>query len=178
MISRPGGLDGLLVFEPRVFRDDRGYFVELHQAARYRDFGLEATFVQDNLSHSRRGVVRGLHYQWQHPQGKLVSVVRGAIWDVAVDLRRASPTFGHWWAIRLDDRTHTQFWLPAGFAHGFQALEDDTLVLYKVTDFWQPGDERTLAWDDPQLAIAWPLADAIVSAKDRQGRRFSEATAF
>jgi dTDP-4-dehydrorhamnose 3,5-epimerase len=152
--------------------------VELHQAARYRDFGLEATFVQDNLSHSRRGVVRGLHYQWQHPQGKLVSVVRGAIWDVAVDLRRASPTFGHWWAIRLDDRTHTQFWLPAGFAHGFQALEDDTLVLYKVTDFWQPGDERTLAWDDPQLAIAWPLADAIVSAKDRQGRRFSEATAF
>jgi dTDP-4-dehydrorhamnose 3,5-epimerase len=104
--------------------------------------------------------------------------VRGAIWDVAVDLRRASPTFGHWWAIRLDDRTHTQFWLPAGFAHGFQALEDDTLVLYKVTDFWQPGDERTLAWDDPQLAIAWPLADAIVSAKDRQGQRFSEATAF
>jgi dTDP-4-dehydrorhamnose 3,5-epimerase len=178
MISRPGGLDGLLVFEPRVFRDDRGYFVELHQAARYRDFGLEATFVQDNLSHSRRGVVRGLHYQWQHPQGKLVSVVRGAIWDVAVDLRRASPTFGHWWAIRLDDRTHTQFWLPAGFAHGFQALEDDTLVLYKVTDFWQPGDERTLAWDDPQLAITWPLADAIVSAKDRQGQRFSEATAF
>lgn len=172
MKARPGGLEGLLVFEPRVFRDERGYFVELHQEARYRECGLAATFVQDNLSRSRRGVVRGLHYQRQHPQGKLVSVVRGAIWDVAVDLRPGSKTVGQWWAIELDDREHAQFWIPPGFAHGFQALEEDTLVVYKVTDFWRPGDERTIAWNDPQLAIPWPLADAIVSEKDRQGEAF------
>lgn len=174
MNVQPGGLDGLRVVEPRIFRDDRGYFVETHQASRYAAAGIDAVFVQDNLSVSRRGVVRGLHRQVEHPQGKLVGVLRGSIWDVAVDLRPSSPTYGRWWAITLDDQTHRQLWIPPGFAHGFQSLADDTLVSYKCTDLWYPEHERTIAWDDPQLAIPWPIADAIVSAKDRMGQRMGE----
>lgn len=160
----------VLLLEPRVFRDNRGFFLESWNARVFREtVGLEEDFVQDNHSRSTRGVMRGLHYQLRRPQGKLVRVVRGAIFDVAVDLRRGSPTFGQWVGAELSEDNQHQLWIPAGFAHGFQALSEFADVLYKTTDYYAPGDERCLAWDDPQLAIDWPIQPPVLSDKDQCG---------
>jgi len=160
---------GLVVFEPRVFVDDRGAFFESFNEQSFRTAtGLEPIFRQDNHSISRKNVVRGLHYQLvPHAQGKLVRVVSGAAFDVAVDLRQGSPTFGKWAGIELSAANRKQFWIPPGFAHGFLALEDGTQFLYKTTDFWHAPSERSLLWNDPALAIDWPLTgDPILSGKD------------
>ena len=172
-------LAGLLVFEPRVFGDERGFFLETFQIDRYREAGLPDTWVQDNLSRSRQGTLRGLHYQLQFPQGKLVYVTRGAVWDVAVDLRRASPTFGQWHAEELSETNHRQMYLPPGFAHGFCVLSDIADFAYKCTSPYRPQDERTLQWDDPELGIVWPeVAPRILSAKDQQGVPLSRAEVY
>lgn len=161
-------LPGLLIVEPRVFDDERGFFLERYHAGRYAEAGIEATFVQDNHSRSRRGALRGLHFQRRHPQGKLVEVARGRIWDVAVDLRPNSPTFGEWEGVDLSDETHRQLWVPPGFAHGFCVLSDVADVLYKCTDVYRPDDEGGVRWDDPDLGVDWPLqANPLLSDKDR-----------
>ncbi|MBL8595059.1 MAG: dTDP-4-dehydrorhamnose 3,5-epimerase, partial [Devosia sp.] len=152
-------IDGLLVFEPRVFTDDRGAFFESFNETKFRaTTGLSGAFVQDNHSISHKGVLRGLHYQSPpHAQGKLVRVVAGAAFDVAVDIRENSPTLGKWAAVTLTATNRKQFWIPAGFAHGFLALEDGTEVLYKVTAAWNGSSERCIRWDDPDLSVAWPV---------------------
>ena len=161
----------VLVLEPDVFGDSRGFFFESYNRRSFAaDTGLQVEFVQDNHSRSARNVLRGLHYQVRQPQGKLVRVTVGEIWDVAVDLRRASPTFGRWAATRLDAASHRMLWVPAGFAHGFVVLSESADVLYKATDFYAPEHERTLQWNDPALGIAWPLAgEPVMSEKDRHG---------
>ena len=159
-------LDGTVIIEPRIFRDDRGFFAEQWHAERYAGHGLPGRFVQDNISRSHQGVLRGLHFQNPHPQGKLVSVLAGAVYDVAVDLRLGSPTFGQWTGVELSARNHRQFYIPEGFAHGFVALEDDTIVHYKCTALYAPGTEQSLRWDDPTLAIDWPIDTPILSPKD------------
>lgn len=172
-----------LVVEPRVFADERGSFWESFQLQRYAAVGIPAaglSFVQDNMSQSRRGVVRGLHYQRTRPQGKLVICLRGEIFDVAVDLRRSSPCFGAVFSVTLSAENRRQLYLPIGFAHGFCVVSDQADVLYKVTDFYDPLSERTLLWNDPALGIAWPIDpdEAVLSAKDRVGQRFAEAEVF
>ena len=174
MKVRPGGLPGLLVVEPPLFPDDRGSFFELFVEPRYQDSGIEQRFVQDNVSRSRRGVVRGLHFQHPGDQGKLVSVLNGAAYDVAVDVRVGSPTYGRWDAEELSADNRRQLWIPPGFAHGFQALADDTVMLYKCTAVYLPAGERTVRYDDPALAITWPLAERVVSAKDAAGRLLAD----
>lgn len=159
-------IEGLRVFEPRVFEDARGAFMEVYHAVRYADAGLNVSFVQDNLSRSKRDVVRGLHFQRRHPQGKLIQVVRGAVYDVAVDLRSGSPTFGEHFGIELSDQNARQLWVPQGFAHGFCAL-NDAVVLYKCTDIYHPDDEGGLLWDDPALGIEWPVDVPLLSGRDR-----------
>ena len=162
-------IDGLLVFEPRVFDDERGAFFESFNLAKFREAtGLDVDFVQDNQSISRRNVLRGLHYQTEpHAQGKLVRVARGAVWDVAVDIRPGSPRFGRWAAVELSAANRKQLWIPPGFAHGFLSLEDDTHFLYKVTDYWHGASERAIRWDDPVIRVEWPLQGApVLSAKD------------
>jgi dTDP-4-dehydrorhamnose 3,5-epimerase len=174
-------IDGLVVFEPRVFSDDRGAFFESFNDTRFREAtGFSGQFVQDNHSISRKGVVRGLHYQLPpHAQGKLVRVVSGAAYDVAVDIRAGSPTFGRWAGVELSAANRRQFWIPTGFAHGFLALEDDTQFLYKTTDFWHAPSERSLRWDDPEIGIAWPLDGApILSGKDADAPGLVEAELF
>ncbi len=166
MTVRETSLPGLLVVEPRVFSDARGFFLESYRADRYAEVGV-AGFVQDNRSRSRRGTLRGLHFQRRHPQGKLVEVVRGQIWDVAVDLRPGSATFGRWEGVDLDDRSHRQLWVPPGFAHGFCVLSDWADVLYRCTEVYRPDDEGGVAWDDPALAIDWPVEAPVLSEKDR-----------
>ena len=171
----------LKIIEPRVFSDDRGYFLETWNAQSFSQTGLNWTFVQDNQSRSHRNVLRGLHYQIQSPQAKLVRVVRGAIYDVAVDLRRGSPTFGRWAGAELSEANHRMMLIPTGFAHGFLALTDGTQLVYKCTDFYASQHERTIMWNDPDLAIAWPLAageQPIVSSKDAMGRGLKEADVF
>lgn len=160
-------LPGVLVVTPRVFRDERGFFLESFNEAAFGDAGLPTRFVQDNHSRSAKGVLRGLHYQLRHPQGKLVRVVRGRIFDVAVDIRRGSPTFGKWVGVTLDDSETSALWVPHGFAHGFCALSDDVDVTYKCTDFYAPSDERGVLWNDPLLRIEWPVKNPIVNAKDQ-----------
>jgi dTDP-4-dehydrorhamnose 3,5-epimerase len=160
-------LPGVLLVEPRVFRDDRGFFREIHQQARYAEAGIGAAFVQDNLSFSKRGVVRGLHYQLQRPQGKLVMALQGEVFDVVVDIRRGSPTFGKWVSTVLSGESGRQLYIPPGFAHGFGVVSDAALFLYKVTDYYAPGDEYGLRWDDPDLAIPWPVGALRLSDKDR-----------
>ena len=161
-------LPGVRVVEPRVFGDARGFFLERYHAARYAEAGIDADFVQDNHSRSRRGTLRGLHFQRRHPQGKLVEAARGRIWDVVVDLRPGSPTFGRWEGVELSDETHRQLWVPPGFAHGFCVLSDEADVLYKCTGVYRPDDEGGVRWDDPGLGIDWPLDDApLLSDKDR-----------
>jgi len=159
-------LPGVLLLTPKVFRDERGFFLESYNEAAFADAGLDARFVQDNHSRSAKGVLRGLHYQLRHPQGKLVRVVRGKIFDVAVDIRRGSPTFGKWAAVMLDDSEMSALWIPPGFAHGFLALSDEVDVTYKCTDFYTPSDERGVLWNDPLLGISWPVKNPIVNAKD------------
>ena len=171
----------LKVIEPRVFSDDRGYFLETWNAQAFSQAGLSWTFVQDNQSKSRRNVLRGLHYQIQSPQAKLVRVVTGAIYDVAVDLRRGSPTFGRWAGVELSETNHRMMLIPVGFAHGFLSLTDETQLAYKCTDFYASQHERTIMWNDPDLAIAWPLAageQPIVSSKDAMGQSLKEAEIF
>ena len=168
-----GGLPGLLVVEPDVFRDHRGSFVETWNQGRYPDL---PPFVQDNLSRSRGGVLRGLHYQHPNGQGKLICAVYGEVWDVAVDLRRGSPTFGRWWGTTLSAADHRQVYLPEGLAHGFVALSDEAIVQYKCTALYSPGDERSLRWDDPRVGIEWPVADPVLSDKDRAAPGLEDLT--
>jgi dTDP-4-dehydrorhamnose 3,5-epimerase len=172
-------LPGLLVLEPRVFGDERGFFLESYNERALAELGLEQRFVQDNHSCSRRNVLRGLHYQIQRPQGKLVRVAQGEILDVAVDLRRSSPTFGAWQAMRLSGDNQLMLWMPAGFAHGFRVISEKAHVLYKATDYYAPEYERTLAWNDPDLKIDWELeGEPIVSVKDQHGVAFRDAETF
>lgn len=175
----PTSLPGVFALEPRVFGDERGFFFESYNQRIMAEMGIVERFVQDNHSCSSRNVVRGLHYQLGHPQGKLVRVVEGEILDVAVDMRRSSATFGSWEGVRLSGDNKRMLWIPAGFAHGFRVLSEKAHVLYKATDFYAPEDERTLAWNDPQLKINWELDDApIVSTKDQRGAAFRDAECF
>ncbi len=172
-------LPGVFLLEPRVFGDDRGFFLESYNDRALAEVGLQERFVQDNHSCSQRNVLRGLHYQIQHRQGKLVRVVIGEILDVAVDVRRSSPTFGKWEAFRLSGENKRILWIPAGFAHGFRVISDHTHVLYKATDYYAPEHERTIAWNDPDLNINWELeGEPIVSAKDKRGVRLRDAEVF
>ena len=168
----------VVLIEPKVFGDARGFFFEsFNQKAFNEATGTHFQFVQDNHSRSGRGVLRGLHYQVQQPQGKLVRVARGAVWDVAVDIRKGSPSFGQWVGAELTEDNQHQLWVPPGFAHGFVVLSDSADFLYKTTDYYAPQHERCIAWNDAQLAIAWPALDVPVqlSAKDQAGRPFAEA---
>lgn len=167
------------VLEPKVFGDDRGFFLESYNQKTFEEIGLGRNFVQDNHSRSAQHVLRGLHYQLGQPQGKLVRVVSGSIWDVAVDIRRSSPTFGQWVAEELSEENKRMFWIPEGFAHGFIVTSARADVLYKATDFYAPGGERSLLWNDPELAIAWPLTgEPLLSQKDRAGLLLSQAELF
>ena len=170
----------LLIVEPTVFGDDRGFFMESWNAATFREAGLDLQFVQDNHSRSAKGVLRGLHFQNPNPQGKLVRVTAGRAWDVAVDLRRSSPTFGKWEGIELSAVNKRIFWVPPGFAHGFVALEDGTDFLYKCTGLYEPKHEHSLLWNDPAIGIEWPLEgiEPQLSAKDEAGRPLSEIGTF
>jgi dTDP-4-dehydrorhamnose 3,5-epimerase len=157
----------VLLIEPVVFKDARGFFLESFHAEKFRAAGLPVSFVQDNHSRSSAGVLRGLHYQLRHPQGKLVQVVTGSVYDVAVDIRRESPRFGQWVGVELSAENHHQLYVPPGFAHGFCVLSATVDFLYKCTDVYTPGDEYGIAWDDPDLAIAWPAMEYLLSGKDR-----------
>ncbi len=176
----PTGIEGLTILEPRVFQDDRGFFMESWNSTSFRDAGLDLTFVQDNHSRSARGVLRGLHFQYPDPQGKLVRVTSGRVWDVAVDLRRSSATWGRWFGVELSAANQRMFWVPPGFAHGFLCLEDETDFLYKCTSFYQPAHEHSLLWNDPALNIAWPIdgMDIHLSVKDRDGVPLSHVQAI
>jgi dTDP-4-dehydrorhamnose 3,5-epimerase len=175
----PTALPGVFVLEPRIFGDDRGFFFESYNQRAMAEIGIAERFVQDNHSCSVRNVLRGLHYQTRQAQGKLVRVVEGEILDVAVDLRRSSPTFGKWTAERLSGENKRMLWIPQGFAHGFRVSSDKAHVLYKATDFYAPEYEQTLLWNDPELNIDWQLsADPIVSVKDQQGVPFRNAEVF
>jgi dTDP-4-dehydrorhamnose 3,5-epimerase len=172
-------LAGVLVLQPRVFGDERGYFLESYNQRVLEDVGIHETFVQDNHSFSTRNVLRGLHYQVQRPQGKLVRVIGGEILDVVVDLRRSSPTFGGWEAVRLSGENKSMLWIPPGFAHGFRVVSESVHVLYKATDFYFPDFEHTVAWNDPDLKIDWQLdGDPIVSKKDQAGIPFAKVQAY
>ena len=169
-------LPGVWVFKPRVFGDSRGFFLETFHAEKYRDFGLDKPFLQDNHSHSARGVLRGLHYQLKQPQGKLVSVLRGEIFDVAVDIRKGSPTFGQWAGARLSGENHHQIYIPEGFAHGFCVLSESADVYYKCTALYRPGDEFGILWSDAEIGIDWPLpGQPLLSEKDLANPRLAEA---
>ena len=167
-------IPGLKLITPKRFTDERGFFMESFQTDRYAQV-IQEHFVQDNISNSKKGVIRGLHFQQPpHAQGKLVQVLRGAVSDIALDLRKSSPTFGMHVQVEISAENGQQFYIPPGFAHGFQALEDDTLFLYKCTNFYAAADELTLRWDDPVLDIQWPIKPAITSPKDEQGWLFNE----
>jgi dTDP-4-dehydrorhamnose 3,5-epimerase len=168
MIVRSTALPGVMIIEPKVFRDERGFFVETFHVARYlEEAGIEHAFVQDNQSRSQRNVLRGIHAQKRFPQGKLVRVSRGAIFDVAVDMDPRSATFGRWVGETLSDENHRQMWIPPGYGHGYLVLSDWADFQYKCTDYYHPEDEIGLIWNDPQVAIEWPDAEPIVSEKDR-----------
>ena len=178
--ATPTALQGVLILEPKVFGDDRGFFFE---SFNQRDFqqvtGLDVTFVQDNHSRSAQGVLRGLHYQIQHPQGKLARVTQGQVYDVAVDLRKASPTFGQHVGVELSADNKRQLWIPPGFAHGFVVLSETAEFLYKTTDYWYPEHERSLLWSDPQLGIRWPMdAPPQLAAKDAAAKLLADADVF
>ncbi len=172
-------LDGVLIVEPKVFADERGFFLESYNERVFAEAtGVSPRFVQDNHSRSSRGVLRGLHYQVVKPQGKLVRATAGTLLDVAVDLRRSSPTFGRHVAVELTAENKRQLWIPAGFAHGFVVLSEMAELLYKTTDYWYPEHDRTLAWDEPALAIDWRVTVPTLSAKDQRGRTLAEAELF
>ena len=176
----PCDIKGPLILEPKVFGDARGFFLESWNTASFAEIGLDVTFVQDNHSRSQKGVLRGMHFQNPAPQGKLVRVVRGAVFDAIVDLRRSSPTFGQWTGVTLSAENKRMFWVPEGFAHGFLTLEDDTDFLYKCTSAYLPQNEHGLAWDDPEVGIEWPLegVELKLSAKDAAGVPLSRIQAF
>jgi len=179
-IVTPTAIPDVLILEPKVFGDDRGFFFESFNA---RDFsqatGVDVQFVQDNHSKSARGVLRGLHYQIQHAQGKLVRVVQGRVFDVAVDLRKSSPAFGHWVGVELSADNYRQLWVPPGFAHGFVVLSESAEFLYKTTDYWYPEHERSLLWNDPAIGIDWPIDfEPQLAAKDLAGKPLAEAEVF
>jgi dTDP-4-dehydrorhamnose 3,5-epimerase len=173
-------LPGVLILEPRIFKDERGAFCETYNERAMGQVGLPTHWVQDNFSVSKQNVVRGIHYQIQNTQGKLVRVTHGIVWDVAVDLRRSSPTFGKHVGVELSGENGRLFWIPEGFGHGFVALSDTAGFAYKVTEYYSPADERTLLWNDPAIAIPWPVSetDAVVSGKDQQGRTLDQAELF
>jgi len=165
-------LEDCVIIEPRVFGDERGFFLETFQAVRYeQEAGIDLAFVQDNHSRSARGVLRGLHFQKTKPQGKLVRVVRGEVYDVALDIRKGSPTFGEWEGVILSEDNKKQLWVPPGFAHGFVVVSDTADVEYKCTDYYDPSDEDSILWNDPDLDIPWPNANPVLSAKDESARR-------
>jgi len=170
----------VFLIKPRVFNDDRGFFFESWNARSFAQDGIDANFVQDNQSRSAREVLRGMHYQVVRPQGKLVRVAAGRVYDAVIDLRRSSPRFGHWLSVELSAANGLMLWVPAGFAHGFLALEDGTELLYKCTDYYRPEYERTILWSDPQVGIAWPLEGRPprLSAKDAKGALLKEADTF
>lgn len=176
----PTDIEGLVIIEPRVFGDDRGFFMESWNRQIFADLGLDPDFVQDNHSRSAKGVLRGLHYQQPNPQGKLVRVTAGRAWDVAVDLRAGSATYGKWAGVELSAENKRMFWVPPGFAHGFVSLEDGTDFLYKCTAFYTPANEHSLMWNDPEVGIEWPLGgiEPQLSAKDKVGKRLREVEAF
>jgi len=177
----PTSIPDVLIIEPRVFGDHRGFFMETWNQKKFQEAGLNLTFVQDNHSSSVKGTLRGLHYQLVNPQGKLVRVTAGEVFDVAVDIRRSSPTFGKWVGEILSAENKKMFWVPPGFAHGFLVLSDIAEFQYKCTDFYNPTHEKCIIWNDPQLSIAWPLEPAlqpILSAKDQQGKTFGTAEVF
>jgi dTDP-4-dehydrorhamnose 3,5-epimerase len=173
-------IDGLLIIEPKVFGDDRGFFYESFNAQRFAELtGIQLPFVQDNHSRSAHGVLRGLHYQIQQAQGKLVRVTAGSVFDVAVDLRKSSPTFGQWHGVELSAENRRQFWIPPGFAHGFVVTSDFAEFLYKTTDYYAPAHERSLLWNDPAIGIDWPVDGApLLSAKDQKGLPLADADVF
>ena len=180
MIVTTSALPDVLILEPKLFGDARGFFFESYNRRAFHDAtGLDVDFVQDNHSRSAQGVLRGLHYQIEHAQGKLVRVVAGAVFDVAVDIRKSSPTFGRWMGVELSAANKKMVWIPPGFAHGFLVLSDDAEFLYKTTDYYAPSHERTIAWNDLEIGIAWPLAGApLLSAKDQAGVRLKDAEVF
>lgn len=180
MKAVPTALPEVLLLEPKLFGDARGFFLEPYNRRAFRAAtGLDPEFVQDNHSRSKKGVLRGLHYQIRQPQGKLIRVLAGRIFDVAVDLRRASPGFGKWVGMELDAESMRMLWVPPGFAHGFAVLSDAADVLYKTTDYYAPEHERTLRWNDPQLGIAWPLdGEPALSDKDRRGAALADAETY
>ena len=180
MKATPTSIPSVLIIEPRVFGDTRGFFFEsFNQRAFNLATGLDVNFVQDNHSRSSKGVLRGLHYQIQQPQGKLVRVVHGSVFDVTVDLRKSSPTFGQWVGVELTEDNHRQLWIPPGFAHGFYVLSDSADFLYKTTDYYAPEFECSLIWNDPTIGIEWPLnTQPIISAKDVQGNKLADAEVF
>ena len=177
----PCDIEGLYVIEPTVFKDERGYFVETYNQNDMKEAGLDMVFVQDNQSMSTRGVLRGLHFQKQFPQGKLVRVVRGKVFDVAVDLRSDSKTYGKWFGVELSAENMKQFYIPEGFAHGFLVLSDEAEFCYKCTDFYHPGDEGGLAWNDSEIGVEWPLeegVDLIISEKDQKWKGLKDTFKF
>lgn len=170
-------IEGLCVIEPTVFKDERGFFMETYNQNDFKEAGLDMVFVQDNQSMSTKGVLRGLHFQKQFPQGKLVRVVRGAVFDVAVDLRKKSSTFGKWFGVELSAENKKQFYIPEGFAHGFLVLSDEAEFVYKCTDFYHPNDEGGLAWNDTEIGVEWPInpdMELIISEKDQKWKGLTE----
>ena len=169
-------IEGVYIIEPTVFGDDRGYFMETYHAEEFKEAGLDLNFVQDNQSKSKKGVLRGLHFQYTKPQGKLVRVLKGVVFDVAVDLRRNSPTYGKWESIILSEENKKQFYIPEGFAHGFLVLSEDAEFTYKCTEFYDPEDEGGILWDDSSIAIDWPVdnIEIILSEKDKKWKTFKE----
>jgi dTDP-4-dehydrorhamnose 3,5-epimerase len=174
----PTAIPDVVLIEPRVFEDGRGFFMETYHKLGFRELGLDVEFVQDNHSRSVFGTLRGLHYQIIHPQGKLCRVVRGEVFDVAVDLRRDSPTFGRWVGERLSDENRRQMYVPPGFAHGFCVLSETADFLYKCTDYYHPEHERTLLWNDAEVGIEWPLREPLLSKKDQLGGPWSAAEVY
>ncbi len=164
------GLPGVLIIEPKVFGDERGFFMESWNGRRYAEVGLPDNFVQDNVSFSQRGVLRGLHYQHPHGQGKLVGALRGEVFDVAVDVRRGSPTFGSWMGEYLSSANHRQLYIPPGFAHGFLVTSEEALFAYKCTEYYHPESERSIRWNDPGIGIQWPIDGPVLSLKDDVAR--------
>jgi dTDP-4-dehydrorhamnose 3,5-epimerase len=174
-------LPGVVILRPKVFGDERGFFLESWNAKAYADIGIEARFVQDNHSRSRQGILRGLHFQTEHTQGKLVRVTSGEVFDVVVDCRADSPTCGQWYGVTLSAADHTQLWVPPGFAHGFYVLSESADFLYKCTDYYHPESEISLAWDDPTVGIDWPIlpgTQPALSAKDQAGRSWESIPLF
>ena len=167
-------LPGLILIEPKVFPDNRGFFMETFQKQRYKEAGIDYEFVQDNLSYSEKGTLRGLHYQYPNSQGKLVSVVYGSVYDVSVDIRNGSPTFGDWYGVEISAENKHHLWIPPGFAHGFCVTSETAVFVYKCTDYYNQQTEHTILWNDDALSIQWPILDPIVAAKDKHGLLLSK----